>query len=157
MIRTFCVYGLELKDSDGLNHDWCTLIPSLELAYRTSILSSTGKTPEILERGWNTDLPVDTLKKYLVDIHPTASGFKILLNKLRHHSNQIITDAFEYSKHKWDKGHKTPEFKVGNSILVSILNINNIKGPKRFKYSFSGPFIIKALHGTNEVKVELSG
>ncbi|MBW0517290.1 hypothetical protein O181_057005 [Austropuccinia psidii MF-1] len=27
MIRRFCVYGLEFKDSDGFTHDWCTLIP----------------------------------------------------------------------------------------------------------------------------------
>ncbi|MBW0582101.1 hypothetical protein O181_121816, partial [Austropuccinia psidii MF-1] len=32
MIRRFCAYGLELKDSDGFTHDWCTLIPALELA-----------------------------------------------------------------------------------------------------------------------------
>ncbi|MBW0460626.1 hypothetical protein O181_000341 [Austropuccinia psidii MF-1] len=37
MIRRFCAYGLEFKDSDGFTHDWCTLIPELELAYRTSI------------------------------------------------------------------------------------------------------------------------
>ncbi|MBW0515219.1 hypothetical protein O181_054934 [Austropuccinia psidii MF-1] len=35
MIRKFCVYGLEVKDSDGFTHDWCTLIPALELAYKT--------------------------------------------------------------------------------------------------------------------------
>ncbi|MBW0550096.1 hypothetical protein O181_089811 [Austropuccinia psidii MF-1] len=35
MIRRFCAYGLELKDSDGFNHDWCTLILALELAYET--------------------------------------------------------------------------------------------------------------------------
>ncbi|MBW0583352.1 hypothetical protein O181_123067 [Austropuccinia psidii MF-1] len=29
MIRRFCAYGLELKDSDGFTHDWCTLIPEL--------------------------------------------------------------------------------------------------------------------------------
>ncbi|MBW0564057.1 hypothetical protein O181_103772 [Austropuccinia psidii MF-1] len=25
-IRRFCAYGLELKDSNGFTHDWCTLI-----------------------------------------------------------------------------------------------------------------------------------
>ncbi|MBW0546659.1 hypothetical protein O181_086374 [Austropuccinia psidii MF-1] len=48
MIRRFCAYGLELKDSDGFTHDWCTLIPALELAYRTSVHSSTGQTPSML-------------------------------------------------------------------------------------------------------------
>ncbi|MBW0581102.1 hypothetical protein O181_120817 [Austropuccinia psidii MF-1] len=139
MIRRFCAYGLEFKDSDGFTHDWCTLIPALELAYKTSIHASTGKTPAMLEKGWNPKLPIDTLKKDLVDIHPTASRFKLLLDK------------------KWDKSHKTPEFKVGDLILVSTLNFNNIKGPKKLKDSFAGPFIIKALHGKNAVQVELSG
>ncbi|MBW0546552.1 hypothetical protein O181_086267 [Austropuccinia psidii MF-1] len=76
MIRRFCAYGLELKDSDGFTHDWFTLIPALELAYRTSIHSSTGKTPEMLEKGCNPKLPYDTLKKDLVNIHPTESSFK---------------------------------------------------------------------------------
>ncbi|MBW0510271.1 hypothetical protein O181_049986 [Austropuccinia psidii MF-1] len=48
MIRIFCAYGLEFKDSDCFTHSWCTSIPTLELAYKTSIHSSTGKTPEIL-------------------------------------------------------------------------------------------------------------
>ncbi|MBW0505817.1 hypothetical protein O181_045532 [Austropuccinia psidii MF-1] len=39
MIRRFCAYGLEFKDSDCFTHDWCTLIPALELAYKASILS----------------------------------------------------------------------------------------------------------------------
>ncbi|MBW0551021.1 hypothetical protein O181_090736 [Austropuccinia psidii MF-1] len=157
MIRRFCAYGLEFKDSDGFTHDWCTLIPALELAYKTSIHASTGKTPAMLEKGWNPKLPIDTLKKDLIDIHPTASSFKLLLDKVRHHANQSMNDAFEYAKQKWDKSHKTPEFKVGDLILVSTLNFNNIKGPKKLKDSFAGPFIIKALHGTNAVQVELSG
>ncbi|MBW0517153.1 hypothetical protein O181_056868 [Austropuccinia psidii MF-1] len=35
MIRRFCAYFLELKDSDCFTHDWCTLIPALELEYIT--------------------------------------------------------------------------------------------------------------------------
>ncbi|MBW0587361.1 hypothetical protein O181_127076 [Austropuccinia psidii MF-1] len=68
-----------------------------------------------------------------------------------------MNDVFEYAKQKWDKIHKHPEFKVGDLILVSTLNFNNIKGPKKLKDSFAGPFIIKALHGKNGVQVELSG
>ncbi|MBW0498052.1 hypothetical protein O181_037767 [Austropuccinia psidii MF-1] len=83
MIRRFCAYGLEFKDSDGFTHD--------------------------------------------------------------------------RSKQKWDKSNKNTEFKVGDLILVSTLSFNNIKGPKKLKDCFSGPFIIKALHGTNAVQVELSG
>ncbi|MBW0559023.1 hypothetical protein O181_098738 [Austropuccinia psidii MF-1] len=29
MIRRFCAYGLQFKDSDGFTHYWCTLLPAL--------------------------------------------------------------------------------------------------------------------------------
>ncbi|MBW0501684.1 hypothetical protein O181_041399 [Austropuccinia psidii MF-1] len=105
----------------------------------------------MLEKGWNPKLLVHTLKKDLVDIHPAASIFKFLLDKVSHHAKQSINYAFEYAKKKWDKSHKSPEFKVGDLILVSTLNFNNIKFPKKLKDSFSETFIIKALHGKNSV------
>ncbi|MBW0478138.1 hypothetical protein O181_017853 [Austropuccinia psidii MF-1] len=157
MIRGFCSYVLELKDSYGFTNDWCTLKPAFELYCNTSIHASTGKTPAMLEKVWNPKLQVDTFKKDLVDIHPAESRFKILLDRVRHHSNQSITDTFEYAEKKWDKSHKAPEFKVGGLILVLTLHLNNIRGPKIFKDSFEGPFIINALLGTNAVKVELKG
>ncbi|MBW0548365.1 hypothetical protein O181_088080 [Austropuccinia psidii MF-1] len=157
MIRRFCAYGLQFKDSDGFTHDWCTLIAALELSYKTSIHASTGKTHAMLEKGWNPKLPVDTLKKDLVDIHPIASSFNLFLKNVRHHANQIMNDALEYAKHKWDKSHKTPKLKVGVLILALTLNFNNIEGPEKLKDTFAGPFNIKALHGTSAVHVEISG
>ncbi|MBW0542013.1 hypothetical protein O181_081728 [Austropuccinia psidii MF-1] len=44
MIRRFCACELEFKDTDGFTHEWCTLIPALELAYKTSVHSSTGQS-----------------------------------------------------------------------------------------------------------------
>ncbi|MBW0472327.1 hypothetical protein O181_012042 [Austropuccinia psidii MF-1] len=97
-IRIFCAYGLECKDSDGFTHNWCTLIPALDLVYKTSIHSSTGKSPSMLEKGWNPRLTYDTLKKDLVDIHPTERSFDIILYKARHHPNRCMQNSFKYSK-----------------------------------------------------------
>ncbi|MBW0507358.1 hypothetical protein O181_047073 [Austropuccinia psidii MF-1] len=58
---------------------------------------------------------------------------------------------------KWDKSHKVPDFKVGDLVLVSTLNFNNIKGPNKLKGSYVGPFFIVALHGSNAVQLKLSG
>ncbi|MBW0550060.1 hypothetical protein O181_089775 [Austropuccinia psidii MF-1] len=67
-----------------------------------------------------------------------------------------MNDAFDYAKQKWAKRHKVPDFKVGDLVLVSTLNFNNIKGPKKPKHSYVGPFVIISLHGNNAVQVELS-
>ncbi|MBW0566541.1 hypothetical protein O181_106256 [Austropuccinia psidii MF-1] len=68
-----------------------------------------------------------------------------------------MQDSFKYEKERWDKSHKPPAFKIGDLILVSTLNFNNIRGPKKLKDSFSGPFMTKALHGPNAVQLELTG
>ncbi|MBW0591262.1 hypothetical protein O181_130977 [Austropuccinia psidii MF-1] len=157
MIRRFCAYGLEFKYSDGFTHDWCTLIPALELEYKTSVHSSTGQTPAMLEKGWNSRLPADTLRKDVIEIHPTAFSLKLMLDDVKHHAKQSINEAFDYAKQKWDKSHKVPDFKVGDLVLVATLNFNNIKGSKKLKDSYVGTFVIVALHGTNAVQVEFSG
>ncbi|MBW0531760.1 hypothetical protein O181_071475 [Austropuccinia psidii MF-1] len=137
-------------------HYLCTLLPELELAYKTSIHSTTNKTPAILEKGWNPKLPQDSLRKDLVEIHPTAASFKGMIEKTRKHEVRCMEDSFAYAKDKWDKSHATLHFKVGYLVLVSTTNFNKIKGFKKLKYSFAGPLVIKALHGENAVKVELS-
>ncbi|MBW0546893.1 hypothetical protein O181_086608 [Austropuccinia psidii MF-1] len=111
----------------------------------------------MLEKGWKPRFPYDTLKKDLVDIHPTVSSFKILLDKARHHANRSMQDSFKYAKARWDKFHKPPDFKIRDLVLVSNLNLNNMKGPKKLKDSFTGPFMIKELHGPNSVQLEPTG
>ncbi|MBW0571736.1 hypothetical protein O181_111451 [Austropuccinia psidii MF-1] len=128
MVRRFCAYGLEFKYYDGFTHDWCTLLPAQELAYKTSIHASTNQTPAILEKGWNPKLPQDSLRKYVIEIHPTAASFKGMIEKAR--KNAVMEDSFAYAKDKWDKSHATPDFKVGNLVLVSITNFNNTKDVK---------------------------
>ncbi|MBW0539141.1 hypothetical protein O181_078856 [Austropuccinia psidii MF-1] len=80
-----------------------------------------------------------------------------MLDKARHQANRCTQDSFKYAKERWDKSHKPPDFKIGDLVLVSALHFNNIKGPKKLKDSFSGPFMIKSLHGPNAVQLELIG
>ncbi|MBW0519548.1 hypothetical protein O181_059263 [Austropuccinia psidii MF-1] len=68
-----------------------------------------------------------------------------------------MNETFDYAKQKWDKSHKVPDFKVGDLVLVSTLNFNNLTGPKKLKDSYVGHFFIVAYHGTNAVQVGLSG
>ncbi|MBW0537650.1 hypothetical protein O181_077365 [Austropuccinia psidii MF-1] len=86
----FCAYGLQIKNPDGFTHHWCTLIPALELAYKTSVHSPTDQTPAMLEKGWNPRLPEDTLREDLIEVHPKAFRFKIMLDKVKNHSKQNI-------------------------------------------------------------------
>ncbi|MBW0514920.1 hypothetical protein O181_054635 [Austropuccinia psidii MF-1] len=134
----------------------CTPLPALELAYKTSIHASNNQTPAILEKGWNPKLPQDSLSKDMIKIDPTAASFKKMVDKAKKNEVKCMEDSFSYAKNKWDKSHATPHFKVGDLVLVSTTNFNNIKGCKKLRDSFAGPFVINALHGENAFEVELS-
>ncbi|MBW0505690.1 hypothetical protein O181_045405 [Austropuccinia psidii MF-1] len=75
ILRRFCAYGMEYKDNEGYTHDWVTLLPAVQLAYNTSQHSTTGKSPSLVEKGWNPLFPVDHLKKNLLTIQLTAKDF----------------------------------------------------------------------------------
>ncbi|MBW0555508.1 hypothetical protein O181_095223 [Austropuccinia psidii MF-1] len=79
-----------------------------------------------------------------------------MLDKARKHAVKCMEDSFAYAKEKWDKLNTTSDLKVGDLVLVSTTNFNNIKRCKKLKDDFAGTFVIKALHGENAVEVELS-
>ncbi|MBW0544189.1 hypothetical protein O181_083904 [Austropuccinia psidii MF-1] len=49
-----------------------------------------------------------------------------------------------------------PDLKEGDQVFVSTLKFNNLKGPKRMRDSFLGPFNIIKLIGRNEFKVKFT-
>ncbi|MBW0545381.1 hypothetical protein O181_085096 [Austropuccinia psidii MF-1] len=102
LVRSFCAYDLEFNPCDRLTYYWCTLLPALESAYKTSIHASTNKSPAILEKGWNPKLPQNSLSKDLVEINPTAGSIKGMLHRARKHAIRLMEDSSEYSKDKWD-------------------------------------------------------
>ncbi|MBW0580051.1 hypothetical protein O181_119766 [Austropuccinia psidii MF-1] len=108
ILRRFCVYGMGYKDHEGYPHDWVTLLPAVQLAYNTSQHSTTGKTPEVVEKGWNPQLPVDHLKKNLPTIHPTAKDFHEMWKRACDTAAKYIAEAKQYNKQTWDKSHMEP-------------------------------------------------
>ncbi|MBW0574416.1 hypothetical protein O181_114131 [Austropuccinia psidii MF-1] len=80
-----------------------------------------------------------------------------MLDKARHIAKRCMQDSFKYAKERWDKSDRPPDFKVGGLVLVSTLNFNKIKVPKKLKNFFEGTFMIKELHGHHAVQLELTG
>ncbi|MBW0534765.1 hypothetical protein O181_074480 [Austropuccinia psidii MF-1] len=69
---------------------------------------------------------------------------------------KFIAEEKEYNNQRWDKSQFEPDFKEGDQVSVSKLNFNNLKGPKKMRDSFVGPFTIIKLIGKNEVEVKLT-
>ncbi|MBW0573395.1 hypothetical protein O181_113110 [Austropuccinia psidii MF-1] len=145
ILRRFCAYGMEYKDNEVYTHDWVSLLPDVQLAYNTSQHSTTGKAPAVVAKGWNPLLPVDHLKKNLLIIHPTAKDFHDMWNRACDTAAKCIAEAKEYNKQRWDKTRMEPDFKEGDQVLVSTLNLNNLKGTKKVIESFENPVFPESL------------
>ncbi|MBW0483060.1 hypothetical protein O181_022775 [Austropuccinia psidii MF-1] len=156
ILRRFCSYGTEYKDHEGYTHYGVTFLPAVKLAYNTSQHSTTGKSPSLVEKGWNPLLPVDHLNKNLLNIYPTAKHFHDMWKKACYTASKCRSGAKEYNKQRWEKLHMEPDFREGDQVLVSTLNLNNLKGPKKMRESFVGPFTIIKLIGENAVEVRLT-
>ncbi|MBW0557025.1 hypothetical protein O181_096740 [Austropuccinia psidii MF-1] len=104
--------------TDGLAE---RMIQTLE--HMTTIHASTNQTPAILGKGWNPKLPHHSLRKELIEIHPTAPSFKGMLDKARKHAVRCMEDSFAYAKDKWDKSYSTTDFKAlhgENAVEVEL-------------------------------------
>ncbi|MBW0470758.1 hypothetical protein O181_010473 [Austropuccinia psidii MF-1] len=156
ILRRFSAYGMKYKDHEGYTHDCVSLLPVVQLAYNTSQDPTTGKTPSLVEKGWNPLLPVDHMKKNLLTIHPTAKDFHEMWKRAFDTAAKCISEAKAYNKQRWDKSHVETDFKEGDQVLVSTLNFNNLKGPKKMRNSFVAPFTIIKLIGENTVEVKLT-
>ncbi|MBW0471253.1 hypothetical protein O181_010968 [Austropuccinia psidii MF-1] len=156
ILRGLCAYCMEYRDHEGYTHDRVTLLPAVQLAYNTSQHSTTGKSPSLVEEGWNSLLPVDNRKKNLLNIHPTAKDFHEMGKRACDTASKCIAEAKEYNKQRYDKTHMEPDFKEGDQVLLSTLNFNNLKGPNQIRDSFLGPFTIIELIGRNSVEVRLT-
>ncbi|MBW0482075.1 hypothetical protein O181_021790 [Austropuccinia psidii MF-1] len=125
------------------------------MAYNTSLHSTTGKSPLLVEKGWNLLLPVDHLKKNLLTI-PPEKEFHDMCNKACDTAARCIAEAKECNKQRYDKTHKETDFNEGDQVLVSTLDFNNLKFPKKMRDSFVGPFIMIRLIGNNAVDGQLT-
>ncbi|MBW0574534.1 hypothetical protein O181_114249 [Austropuccinia psidii MF-1] len=95
ILSRFCEYGMESKEHGEYTHDWVTLLPEVQLAYNTSQNSTTGKSPSLVEKGWDPLLPVDHLKNNLLTLHPTLKDFHAMWNQACDTAAKFIAEAKE--------------------------------------------------------------
>ncbi|MBW0478675.1 hypothetical protein O181_018390 [Austropuccinia psidii MF-1] len=73
---------------------------SVQLAYNKSQHSTKGKTPAVVEKGWDPLLPVDHFKEDLLTIYSTAKDFHNMWEKACDIAAKCIAEAKEYNKQR---------------------------------------------------------
>ncbi|MBW0487258.1 hypothetical protein O181_026973 [Austropuccinia psidii MF-1] len=99
---------------------------------------------------WVTLLPAVQLA------YNTTNDFHHMWKRACDTAAKCIAEEKEHNKQRWDKTHMEPDFKEGDQVVVSTLSFNNLKGPKKMRDSFVGPFTIIRLIGKNAVEDKLT-
>ncbi|MBW0486743.1 hypothetical protein O181_026458 [Austropuccinia psidii MF-1] len=84
---------MEYKDHEGYTNDCIKILPAVQLAYNTSQDCPTAKTPTLVEKGWNSLLPVDHLKSNFLTIHTTAKDFHEMRKRACDTAAKCIAEA----------------------------------------------------------------
>ncbi|MBW0565334.1 hypothetical protein O181_105049 [Austropuccinia psidii MF-1] len=71
-------------------------------------------------------------------------------------AEKCVVEAKLYNKQRYDKSHQEPEIKEGEKVLISTLNLNNLKSSSKMRDSFVIPFTIIRIIGKNSVEVRLT-
>jgi hypothetical protein len=71
-------------------------------------------------------------------------------------ASESVHAAATYNAERWDKTHRELDLHVGDLVLISTVNFNNLGGNKKLKDNFVGPFVVKAFHRKNTVEVILT-
>lgn len=96
IIRRYSTFGMEYTKNEGFLHDWVTLLPGLEYAYRSTIYSTTWKKwPQLI-----VEYLLLNNKLVKMGIHSSSTSFSGMQARAREPTKNCISEAFEYEKEK---------------------------------------------------------
>lgn len=158
-LRTFCSFG-STKWAGDIHIDWYMMLPAWEFAYNSSKHATTGQVPYILERSYCPRTPADvvtnatSLKSLKVDT--TARQWATAVKSAQERAIDSITNAFEYSKSRWDKSHKQVTYQPGDEIRLSTKFFDFAGTQAKLKPAWLGPFKVLSMKGPNAVECSTS-
>jgi hypothetical protein len=155
MLRRYIAFGLDYEDSSGFRHDWVSLLPALEMAYNSTVQSSSQRTPFELERGYTPNLPRLMPLTATSVVDRRAQAFTEMIDAARTHAQDCVDAAFEAAKKRWDEHHRPANLKPGDQVLISTKHFG-LRGHKKLHAPFVGPFTVLKLIGPNAVKLHLA-
>ncbi|MBW0493736.1 hypothetical protein O181_033451 [Austropuccinia psidii MF-1] len=71
-------------------------------------------------------------------------------------AERCLAEARKYHEWRYDKTHKEPDFREGEQVLFSTLNLNKLKGQNKMRYSFVQSLTIIEFIGKNAVDLTLT-
>ena len=126
--------------------DWPTILPGILMSFRRSPSThSTQYSPYYLTFGCDMYVPFDNK---LIPKKKLPKATKTYIQELKNNldiANEVASEntilSQEKSKQYYDKTSKSPDFKLGDKVLLSVKKV--IQGKcKKFQPKYEGPFFI---------------
>ena len=157
MLRRFCAFNPEWEDSEGITRDWTDLLPALEFAINSVPNASSGKSPFVLERGYNPKnvYSLVTSKLPTSITAPATEVFAQAIANAHSRAQECIQASVDAAKTRWDQKHVTPPFKIGDLVFVSTVHFR-FGNSSKLTTPYVGPFAITHMVGTNAARVALT-
>ena len=135
--------------------DWSTILGQASFAYNNTYHTATKLTPFFANFGYHprwVDEVMPTAETNVPIAHQMVEDIRAVHNQCR---NNIASANERYSIAYNRKRRETPEFKVGDLVMLSFENITTLRPSKKLDVKRQGPFKIKELIGTHACRLEL--
>lgn len=138
-------------------NDWDLKLGALEIAYNSSINSTTGHSPFQLDIGMQPRLPLDIALQSNKSSLPVSDFMQRWENSwvLAH---KHIAVAQERQKRAFDKTRRTEEYRVGDKAWLRLdrqsLN-DGLSAVAKLGPRVEGPYTVTELHGDSNVTLQL--
>lgn len=142
MLRPYC---------STRENDWDKMLPAVEFAYNSSVHASSGKTPFMLNYGFEPSTPLTLLRD------PRGNKGGDFLQKqqaaMAEAKAQLVAAQARMSRYS-DQHKRDHSYKAGDQVLLSRENLKATSA-KKLAGLFIGPFTIITMVGRNAAKLEL--
>lgn len=135
--------------------DWDKLLSAVEFAYNSSVHASTGKTPFMLNYGYEPSAPLALLRDNTGTAETGAVNFLSRLQEAMAEAKAKLQTAQERMVRYADQAKRDHQYKTGDKVWFSTSNLRS--APKgKLTSPFIGPFkILDMVPSGNAAKLEL--
>lgn len=146
-LRQYCNYHQD---------NWESLLPLAEFCYNNNVHESTGTTPFFANYGYHPRFDIETPTEGMKQSFATTDVDE--LRRIHEQLKETIKDSQVRSAKYFDAKRETsPEYHVGDKVMVRSENIKTKRPLKKLENKFFGPWRIKERISSHAYRVAVPG
>ncbi|SOV05179.1 uncharacterized protein UDID_17861 [Ustilago sp. UG-2017a] len=142
--------------SNHLQMDWSDLLPLAEFSYNNAEHASTQLTPFFANYGYHPRFSFDNTDPASPALFPTARSYAEQLKQLHEYVRGELVKANSQLAEQFDKHQlPAPQFRPGDRVWLSAVNIRSLRPTKKLNYRRLGPFSVSEIISSHAYRLQL--